>query len=75
MTGTTKQEQHSPDFFKGAAGLANYIGVHPRTVRRWIRERRVPFTRVGRSYIFRRSDIRDLLDRNTTPAASTKVEG
>lgn len=42
---------------------ANYIGIHPVTLRRWVSERRVPCVRVAGSTVrFRVEDIESMLN-------------
>jgi excisionase family DNA binding protein len=35
------------DFFRGYREIAEFLGVHPKTVARWIRERKIPAKKDG----------------------------
>jgi predicted site-specific integrase-resolvase len=35
------------EFFRGHKEIAGFLGVHPKTVARWIRERKIPVKRDG----------------------------
>ena len=48
--------------------IAKELGVHPDTVRSWIRERKLQATKLGRDYRIRRVDLDKFLkDRTITP--------
>ena len=40
---------------------AKILGVSPYTLRAWVRQRRVPFFRLGRRIVFSRSDLSEHL--------------
>jgi excisionase family DNA binding protein len=50
------------------AEAAPLLGVSPFTVRAWVRERRVPFYRLGRRIVFSRRELDDFLRLNRVPA-------
>ena len=48
--------------------IAKELGVHPDTVRGWIRDRKLQATKLGRDYRIRRIDLEKFLrDRTITP--------
>jgi len=48
--------------------IAKELGLHPDTVRSWIRERKLQATKLGRDYRIRRADLdRFLKARTITP--------
>ena len=47
---------------------AAVLGVSPFTVRAWVRERRVPFYRVGRRIVFSRAELAGFLAAAHVPA-------
>lgn len=59
-------------FFRGEENLAAYLGVHPRTVRKWRCAKRLPFTKLGGIILFRKTDIDRILERSTVPAVGMK---
>ena len=60
-------------FIRGEEALVAYLGIHPRTVRKWRRARRLPFTKLGGMILFRKSDIERMLERATVPAIGMKL--
>jgi excisionase family DNA binding protein len=44
---------------------ADFLGVRPFTIRAWVRERKVPFYRIGRNIYFSRRKLRTWQDRRT----------
>lgn len=44
---------------------ARILGCTPKTLRVWVSKRKVPYIKVGRLTRFRRSDLKEYLDRNT----------
>lgn len=52
---------------------AGVLGVSPFTVRAWVRERRVPFYRVGRRIVFSRAELADFLAAARVPARHEAV--
>ena len=53
---------------------AKELGVHPDTVRSWIRERKLQATKLGRDHRIRRVDLDKFLkDRTITPKSRTTV--
>lgn len=59
-------------FIRGAGTLADFLGVHEITVRKWMRQHRIPYIKLGGAVLFRRSEIDALLERHTVPAVSSK---
>lgn len=56
------------------AGVAEMLGVSAETVSRWADDGVLPFFRTpGGHRRFRRSDVRSLLERNTTAAVEPEV--
>lgn len=49
----------------GYAEVAEYLGMSPKTVRRWANERRLPVVKVGALNRFRPEDIREWVKKNT----------
>jgi excisionase family DNA binding protein len=47
-----------PDTLISKADLAEWLGISPRTVDEWVRNREVPFVRVGRLVRFEPDEIR-----------------
>jgi excisionase family DNA binding protein len=47
---------------------APLLGVSPFTLRAWVRERRVPFYRLGRRIVFSRADLTEFLAAARIPA-------
>lgn len=47
-----------------AREAAEVLGIHEKTVGRYVRENRLPATRVGTSYRFRREDLEAFLEQN-----------
>jgi hypothetical protein len=45
------------DFMTLAAAGTEYEALGPRLLRRWVQERRIPFSKVGNRIILRRDDI------------------
>jgi excisionase family DNA binding protein len=39
--------------------VAAYVGKHPETIRRWVRQGRIPFYRLGRGWRFIPSEVRE----------------
>lgn len=51
---------------------AAILQIHPDTVRKWIKEGRIPYTRVGRVLRFRESLLEQWINRRTVPAIPPK---
>lgn len=47
---------------------AEYLGLQPSTLRRWVYERRVPSVKLGRRVLFRPEVLDDLIRRGERPA-------
>lgn len=45
-----------------------YVGIRPSTMRSWILKKKIPYLKVGRRVLLRRSDLDALLDRALVPA-------
>ena len=52
---------------------APLLGVSPFTLRAWVRERRVPFYRLGRRIVFSRADLTGFLAAARIPARDEAV--
>lgn len=46
----------------GLAEAAPLLGISPHTLRAWIRQRRLPFFRMGRRIVFSRLDLAQYLE-------------
>ena len=46
----------APDWFT-VAEVARTLNLNPETIRRWAREDKIPFRRVGRMFFFRVKDV------------------
>jgi excisionase family DNA binding protein len=59
----------------GYQGLAAYLGVGVGTLRHWVMNGRIPYTKAGSRVIFRKRDIELWLETNTkkTEAAANKA--
>lgn len=54
---------------------AAMLGVSPHTLRRWTRQRRVAFHRLGRRVVFDGGDLETFLRENRVPAAGADGRG
>ncbi len=59
-------------FLRGADAVAKMLGVHERTVSRWVRSHILPVTKIGRTLLFRVSDLEEVLARFTIPSVTTR---
>lgn len=60
-------EQAAQSEWLSAYDAAQILGVHPKTLRKWIREKRLEATRAGdRHYRIRRADLDRLLKNGST---------
>ncbi len=59
---------HSPD------EIAEMLGLHVRTVRGYVRDGRLPATRIGKQYRISDRDLREFLGDTSTPTSTPKVE-
>jgi excisionase family DNA binding protein len=50
---------------------ASRIGCSPFTLRTWVRQRMIPYIRVGRRIVFDPSEVEEFLARNRIPAIGT----
>ena len=66
----TIQNQPEPQFLRGTAAVAARLGVHERTVSRWMRCHILPYTKMGSAVLFRVSDLEEVLNRHTVPSVS-----
>jgi len=55
------------------SGAAEFLGVRPPTIRKWILKRQIPYVKVGRLVRIRQSDLEKLLERGTVPALGADV--
>ena len=46
---------------------ASLLGVSPFTLRAWVRERRIPFYRLGRRIVFSRTELAEFLSAARVP--------
>jgi excisionase family DNA binding protein len=63
-TRAKKRRTFSPtaDYFR-TTEAAKYLEISVRTLRRWIRSRKIPYRRVGKMILFRRVDLDEALKR------------
>ena len=57
--------------------IAELCHVHPRTIRRWREDGRIPGTKQGRAYLYKREDVAKLLELESAaelPSKSDKPE-
>lgn len=47
---------------------ADFMGVKPPTIRKWILRRQIPYIKIGKLVRIRQSDLEKLLERGTVPA-------
>jgi excisionase family DNA binding protein len=52
--------ENKPPRFTTLNETAATFRTHPRTLRRWCSEGKIPFLRLGRRYLFREEDIAQL---------------
>lgn len=52
------------------AAAARHLGVSPKTILRFVRERRIPVYRVCRKLLFKKSDLEGFADAHAVPAKS-----
>lgn len=64
---TTTDTTESP-FFNGATELAKWLGVDPVTIRRMMRRKALPFIKLGGKYLFRKSEVEEVLSRHHVAA-------
>ena len=66
MTERSKQSAKAPRgrYFTISEAAEAYPVFTPRLLRRLVQERRIPFSRAGRSIVFAESDIEIYLERN-----------
>ena len=62
----------APAFLRGAEAVAKMLGVHERTVQRWVRSHILPVTKIGGALLFRVSDLEEVLARFTIPSCMTR---
>ena len=62
----------APAFLRGVDAVANMLGVHKRTVSRWVRSHILPVTKIGGALLFRVSDLEEALARFTIPSITTR---
>jgi excisionase family DNA binding protein len=54
---------------------AKAIGVSPHTVRAWLRQRRIPYLKLGRRVLMDQADVQRFLDANRVEAVSFDLRG
>lgn len=54
---------------KSVVEAAGVLGVSPHTLRAWIRDRRIPFHRLGRRIMFAQADLQQFIRAHRVPAA------
>ena len=69
---TTTEQRAESAFIRGAGALAKYLGVHEMSVRRWQKQHRIPYVKLGGAVLFRRSDVEEMLNRLTIPAVGQR---
>jgi excisionase family DNA binding protein len=70
MEGTPDQDQYLT-----ALQVAQEMGVSDQTVYNWIREKRLPATKIARSVRVRRSDLERMIAAHSTTAPAGDEEG
>ena len=65
----TNNPPPAPAFYR-MNELAAYLGISTRSIHRAMRSHRLPFTRLGGVYLFRRVDVEKCLEAATVPAHS-----
>ena len=55
-------------FFNGATELAKWMGCDPVTIRRMMRRKALPFIKLGGKYLFRKSEVVEVLSRHHVAA-------
>lgn len=63
----TTTDNASP-FFNGATELAKWMGCDPVTVRRLMRKKALPFIKLGGRYLFRKTEVEEVLSRHHVAA-------
>ena len=53
---------------------ASLIRLKPSTVRAWVLRRRIPYVKVGRRVLFRRSDLEALITSSVVPARTENAK-
>ena len=56
----------------GVSEAAEWLGISPITLRRWIALRKVPAVRLSRRVLLREPDIEKIIQDRTVPAEATK---
>jgi len=57
-----------PEYFPpimNAQQAANYLGIKEKTIRKWTSEAKIPFTKIGNTVRYRKSDLDGFLDKQT----------
>ena len=57
-----------PEYFPpimNALQAANYLGIEEKTIRKWTSEAKIPFTKIGNTVRYRKSDLDGFLDKQT----------
>ena len=60
------------EFIRGTAAVAKMLGVHERTVGRWVKARILPVTKVHGAMLYRVADLEAALGRLTIPSVLDK---
>jgi excisionase family DNA binding protein len=59
-----------PSNLVNVAETAEMLRLKPSTLRAWVLRRRIPYVKLGRRVMFRRSDVEALIARSVVPARS-----
>lgn len=64
----------TPEFLRGTAAVARFLGVHERTVSRWVKSHFLPYTKLGTALLFRVSELEELLRRFSFPSVMSETD-
>ncbi len=67
-TKTNQAPTASRPFFRSAVEVANYLGIHERTVRRMMHTHRLPYTKLGGALLVRKADLDATIEAATFPS-------
>jgi excisionase family DNA binding protein len=64
-----------PSNLVNVAEAAEMLRLKPSTIRQWVLRRRIPFVRLGRRVLFRRTDLEALITGSVVPARAENATG
>lgn len=64
----TEAERNSPEPLWGAEEAGAYLRKKPSTIKKWVRQKRIPFVRIGGENFFRASDLEAWVNLQMVPA-------